>query len=133
MPIRSDWGRYDGAKNGDAYKCKNRVRIDQGIGNYHQPGVKFGYAIKVTYYKVREETMFLTEPIIKDDWNGFVLHVRPYIGEVMEVFFPQPQGHPVGETVGERDNYSSDDNKSFFSSSDDNGSTGNFYNDNMRS
>ena len=73
--------------------------------------------VKVTYYKVtyvHEETMFLTEPIIKDDWNRFVLHVRPYIGEVVELFFPQPRGYPVGEAAGERDNYSSDDNKSLF-------------------
>jgi len=59
--------------------------------------------------------------------------VRPYIGEVVELFFPQPRGHPVGETAGKRDNYSSDDNKSFFSSSDDDGSTVNFYTDDMRS
>ncbi len=60
-------GGYDGARNGAGYKCKNRVRIDQGKGNYHQPGVKFGYVVKVTYYKVHEETTFLTEPIIEDD------------------------------------------------------------------
>ena len=88
-------GTGDGAENGHAYKCKNRVSIDQGIGNYHQPGVKFGYVVKVTHDKVtyvREETMFLTEPIIKDDWNGFVLHVRPYIGEVVGCFSPPTPG-----------------------------------------
>ncbi len=101
------------------------MSIDQGIGNYHQSGVKFGYVVKVTHDKVtyvREETMFLTEPIIEDDWNGFVLHVRPCIGEVVGCFSPPFRVRPVGEIVRERDNYSSDDNRSLFSSSDDDGS-----------
>ena len=88
-------GGFDGAENGHGYKCKNRVSIDQGIGNYHQPGVKFGCVVKVTHYKVTyvcEETMFLMEPIIEDDWNGFVLHVRPYIGEVVGCFSPPTPG-----------------------------------------
>ena len=42
----------DRAENGHTYKCKKRVSIDQGIGKYHQPGVKFGYVVKVTHYKV---------------------------------------------------------------------------------
>jgi hypothetical protein len=87
--------------------------------------VKFGYVVKVTHYKVtyvREETMFLTEPIIEDDWNGFVLHAHPYIGDVVGCFSPPLPVRPVGETVRERDNYSSEDNRSLFSSSDDDGS-----------
>ena len=118
-------GNGDGAENGHAYKCKNRVSIDQGIGNYHQPGVKFGYVVKVTHDKVtyvHEETMFLMEPIIEDDWNGFVLHVHPYIGEVVGCFSPPLRVRSVGEIVRERDNSSSDDNRSLFSSSDDDGS-----------
>jgi len=70
--------------------------------------------------------MFLTEPIIEDAWNESVAHVRPYIGEVVECFSPPLRVHPVGETVRERDNYSSGDNRSLFSSSDDDGSMRNF-------
>ena len=125
----------DGAENGHAYKCKNRVSIDQGIGYYHQPGVKFGYVVKVTNNKVTyicEETMLLTEPIIKEDWNGFARHVRHYIGEVVESFSPALRVPlPVVKTARERwlrqtgreqDTYSSDDNRSLFSSYDDDGS-----------
>ena len=125
----------DGAENGHAYKCKKRVSIDQGIGKYHQPGVKFGYVVKVTHYKgtyVCEKTMFLTEPIIEEDWNGFARHVCPYIGEVVESFslplrVPLPVVETVRErwlrqTVRERDTYLSNGNRSLFSSYDDDGS-----------
>jgi len=109
-------GNGDGAVNGHEYKHKNRVSIAHWIGNSHQLGLKFGYVVKVTHYTVtyvREETMFLTEPIIEDVWNESVAHVSPYIGEVVERFSPPPWVY----------NYSSDDNTSLFSNSDDDGST----------
>jgi len=37
---------------------------------------------------VHEETMFLAEPVITEAMNASVLHVRPYIGEVVEHFSP---------------------------------------------
>ena len=68
--------------------------------------------------------MFLTEPIIEEEWNGFARHVRPYIGEVVESFSPPLRVPlPVVETVRERwlrqtgrerDTYLSDDNRSLF-------------------
>ncbi len=85
-------GTGDGAENGHAYKCKNRVSIAHCIGNSHQLSLKFGYVVKVTHYKmtyIREETMFLMEPIIKEAWDESVAHVRPYIREVVEAFSPQ--------------------------------------------
>ena len=82
------------------------MSIAHWIGNSHQLGLKFGYVVKVTHYqvtKVREETMFLTEPIIKEAWNESVAHVRPYIGEVVEAFSPQLRVPlPMVETVRER-------------------------------
>jgi hypothetical protein len=125
-------GNGDGAVKRHEYKCKNRVSIAHWIGNYHQPGVKLGFVVKVTHYTVTyvcEEPMLLTEPIIEDAWNESVGHVRPYIGEVVGCFSPPLRVHPVGETVRERDNYSSDDNRSLFSSSDDDGSMRNFKQD----
>ena len=128
-------GNGDGAENGHAYKCKNRASIAHWIGNSHQLGLKFGYVVKVTHYKmtyVCEETMFLMEPIIKEAWNESVAHVRPYIREVVEAFSPQlwvplPMVETVRErwlrqTVRERDTYLSNGNRSLFSSSDDDGS-----------
>ena len=127
-----------GAVNGHKYKLKNRVSIAYWPNpNSRQLGLRIGYVVKVTKCRVtyvREETMFLTDPIIEYAHNISVAHVRPYIGEVGEQFTPPPAR--IGEveaqieeiqaltSVGNRDNYSSDDNKSLFSrdnySSDDN-------------
>ena len=39
---------------------------------------------------VREETMFLAEPVIESTIVALVLHMHPYIGEVVECFSPPP-------------------------------------------
>ena len=75
-------------RNWHGYKCKNRVSIDLGIGNNIRNNIRTIGCV-VQYYKVTyicEETMFLVEPIIEAEWNGIVLHVHPYIGEVVEHF-----------------------------------------------
>ncbi len=86
---RPIWGRDRGLPgNIQNYKCKNRVSIDLELGDNSRSN---GYVVQVTAYNVahvREETMFLAEPVIEEAKNASVLHVRPYIGEVVEHFSP---------------------------------------------
>ncbi len=91
---RPRWGRDWGEgppRNWLRYKCKNWVSIDLGLGNNIRTN---GYVVQVTPNNVtyvHEETMFLADPIIKSAMNTLVLHVHPYIGEVVECFSPPPR------------------------------------------
>ena len=84
------WGRDRGLPgNLLSYKCKNRVSIDLELGDNSRIN---GYVVQVTndiVKYVHEETMFLAEPVIEEAMNESLLHVRPYIGEVVECFSPQ--------------------------------------------
>ena len=98
---RSRWGRDQGVPgNHQNYKCENRVSIDLELGDNSQTN---GYVVQVTADNVtyvREDTMFLAEPVIKAAMNTSVLHVRPYIGEVVECFSPPTPGLKNQEGMG---------------------------------
>ncbi len=67
------------------------MSIDLELGDNSQTN---GYVVQVTADNVtyvHEDTMFLAEPVIKAAMNTSVLHVRPYIGEVVECFSPPPR------------------------------------------
>jgi hypothetical protein len=84
------WGQDRGLPgNLLSYKCKNRVSIDLELGDNSRIN---GYVVQVTNNSmkyVRDETMFLAEPVIEEAMNESLLHVCPYIGEVVERFPPQ--------------------------------------------
>ena len=92
IETRNRWGRDRGLPgNMLCYKCKNRVSIDLGLGDNSRTN---GYVVQVTNHNVkyvREETIFLGKPVIEEARNASLLHVRPYIGEVVERFPPQPR------------------------------------------
>ena len=83
------WGQYrDEEKNGRSYKCKDRVSIDLGRGDNSRIT---GYVVQVaerfvTY--VHEDTLFWAAPVFDDANNFQLMHIRPYIGEVVECFDP---------------------------------------------
>ncbi len=63
--------------------------VDLGLGDNSRINV---YVVQVSnniVKYVREETMFLAEPVIEEAMNESLMHVRPYIGEVVERFYPQ--------------------------------------------
>ena len=91
---RPIWGRDQGLPgNIQNYNCKIRVSIGLELGDNIRSN---GYVVQVTAYNynvtnIREETMFLVEPIIEEAMNASVLYVCPYTGEVVEHFSPPPQ------------------------------------------
>ena len=93
IETRNRWGRQRGPLgNMRCYRCKTRVSIDLGLGDNSRIN---GYVVQATSHEVkyvREETIFFGEPVIEEAGNALLLHVRPYIGEVVERFPPPTSG-----------------------------------------